>query len=96
MPEHNPTANAKPDEPQPKVEPTKIEGPVDDLVSLSQLAGGPIAAVGGNTIQSQAARLGDVRLQGAQRQCLGVHIGQVPENRQLPAFFWLLTIDLVL
>jgi hypothetical protein len=64
-----------------KVKRTVVEKLSDDLAGLAQLPGGPIAAVGGSTIQ--AARLGDVRLQTVQRQALAAQIGQMQGNRHL-------------
>ncbi len=56
-------------------------GPVGQ-VGLSQEL---IGTVDGGAIQAQAARLGDTRLQTAQRQALAAQIGQVQGNHQLAA-----------
>ncbi len=53
------------------------------LATLAELPGGPIAAVGDGTIQAQAARLGDGRLQGAHRRALATQIGQIQGNDHL-------------
>ena len=45
-----------------------------------ELRGGPIAAAGDGTIQAQGGRLGDPRLQTAQRQALAAQIGRVQGN----------------
>ena len=65
-----------------KVKPIVIEELTDDLAGLAQLPGGPIAAAGDGTIQAQAGRLGDPRLQTAQRQALAAQIGRVQGNQQ--------------
>lgn len=53
------------------------------LPGLTELPGGLINTVDGDTIQAQAARLGDERLQSAQRQALAAQIGQTQGNRHV-------------
>lgn len=78
----NQAAEAKPDKKSwPRLKPTAIEELTGDLAG--QLPGGAITAVGGSTIQAQAAQLNDPRLQRAQRQALATHIGRVQGNQYL-------------
>ncbi|MBE7555640.1 MAG: hypothetical protein HS126_31715 [Anaerolineales bacterium] len=62
---------------QPKAEPAAVaEGkglPVNPDVLPGRLCG----AASDGSIQAQSARLGDARLQGAQRQALALHIGRM-------------------
>lgn len=84
MAKQNQAAEAKSDKKSwAKVKPIVIEELTDDLAYLAQLPGGPIIAAGDGTIQAQAARLGDVRLQSAQRHALAAQIGRVQGNRHL-------------
>ena len=68
---------------QRRVEPASVAGPMGDLVSLVDLPGAFITAAAGGTIQSQAARLGDPRLQSVQRQALASQVGQMQGNGHL-------------
>ena len=64
-----------------KVKPIVIEELTGDLAALAALVGGPMPAAGNGTIQAQATRLGDPRLQSTQRQALAAQIGRVQGNR---------------
>ncbi len=66
-----------------KVKPIVIEELTGDLAALAALVGGPMPAAGDGTIQAQATRLGDPRLQSTQRQALAAQIGRVQGNRYL-------------
>lgn len=68
---------------RPRVKPAVVEELTNDLASLAQLLGGPIAAVGDGTIQAQAALLGDPRLRTVQRQALAAQTGRIQGNRHL-------------
>lgn len=84
MAKENQAAEAKADKGRrPQVEPTVVAELTDDLVGLAQLAGGPVAAAGDGTILGQAGRLGDTRLQSAQRQALAAQIGRLQGNGHL-------------
>ncbi|MCP4711172.1 MAG: hypothetical protein GY869_21340, partial [Planctomycetes bacterium] len=84
MTKQNRAAEAKSDKKsRPKVKPPVVEKLTDDLAGLVQLPGGSIAAADGGTIEAQAARLGDMRLQTVQRQALAAEIGRVQGNRHL-------------
>ena len=63
--------------------PTAGEELTPELADLPRLPGGPMANTGDGTIQAQAARLGDPRLQTAQRQDLAAQIGRVQGNQHL-------------
>jgi hypothetical protein len=65
------------------VEPTVVVELTDDLAGLAQLSGGPAAAAGDGTIVAQDVRLGDGRLQTAQRRALAARIGQLQGNHHL-------------
>ncbi len=84
MAKQNQAAETKSDKKsQPRVESTVVEELTDDVADLARLPGGPIAAAGDGTIQAQAARLDDRRLQGAQRRALAARIGRAQGNRHL-------------
>lgn len=69
---------------KPKVKPAVVvEQLPDELAGLALVAGGPVAAGGADTIDAQAALLGDRRFQTAQRQALAAQIGRVQGNRHL-------------
>ena len=55
----------------------------DHQATLSQLLHGPNGVFGGGSVQNQAARLSDPRLQSMQRQALTSQIGRVQGNRHL-------------
>ena len=76
MAKQNQVKKAKSDEKrQPRSKPAFIEELTGDLAGLAQLSGG--------SIQAQAARLGDTRLQTAQRRAVAAHIGRVQGNHHL-------------
>ena len=50
---------------------------------VSQLLDGPVRALGAGSGQEQAARLGDIRLQNAQRRALARQIGRIQGNVHL-------------
>lgn len=55
----------------------------DELIGLAQQPSGPMANTGDGTMQAQAARLADPRLQTVQRQDLAAQIGRVQGNQHL-------------
>ena len=55
----------------------------EELAGPEQLPGGPMLAFGGGSAEDQAARLGDMRLQGAQRRALAARIGRTQGNLHL-------------
>lgn len=65
-----------------KVESTPVEL-AEELTGLERLPGGPMLAFGGGSAEDQAARLGDMRLQGAQRRALARQIGRAQGNLHL-------------
>jgi len=65
-----------------KVESTPVEL-AEELTGLERLPGGPMLAFGGGSVEDQAARLGDMRLQGAQRRALASRIGRTQGNLHL-------------
>jgi hypothetical protein len=84
MAKQNQAAEAKSDKKnRPKVKPPVVEELTDELAGLAQLPGGPMAAAGDGTIEGQAARLRDSRLQTAQRQAMAAQIGRVQGNKHL-------------
>ncbi len=84
MTKQNQAAETKSDKKRrPKVEPPVVEEQTGDVASLAQLLGGPMAAAGDGTMEGQVARLGDLRLQTAQRQAMATQIGRVQGNRHL-------------
>ena len=68
---------------RPQVEPVAVAEPSGEVAGLTALPGGPLAAAGDGTMQAQAARLGDPRLQSVQRQALAGQIGRLQGNRHL-------------
>ncbi|MEW5958058.1 MAG: hypothetical protein AB1801_10065 [Chloroflexota bacterium] len=84
MPKQNRAAETKSDQKsRPKLKPSLVEELTDDVAGLAQLPGSPVAAVGDGTIQTQAAWLGNPRLQNTQRQAMAAQIGRVQGNGQL-------------
>jgi peptidoglycan hydrolase-like protein with peptidoglycan-binding domain len=84
MSKRNRAAKAQPDKTvQPRFSPTIAEARTEDLAGLAQLPGSLIATAAVGTLQAQAVRLGDTRLQTVQRQVLAVHIGRVQGNQHL-------------
>jgi len=71
---------------QRRAEPTPAEI-AQELAGLGQVLGGPMAAFDGGSIEGQAARLGDARLQPAQRRSLAARIGKVQGNLHLQRVF---------
>lgn len=68
---------------RPRTNPVVIADPAVDLLDLGKLPGGPGLATAGGEIEGQVARLGDARLQIAQRQALAAEVGRVQGNRHL-------------
>jgi peptidoglycan hydrolase-like protein with peptidoglycan-binding domain len=67
----------------PRFKQTVVEAWADDPAGLAQQPGGLIATAAVGTLQAQAARLGDARLQTVQRQTLAAQIGRVQGNQHL-------------
>lgn len=67
----------------PKTEPAAVDEWTDARAALALLAGGPVAAGGGDTPGAEAARLGDTRFQTVQRLGLAARIGRLGGNRHL-------------
>lgn len=65
-----------------KAKPVTAE-PVDGQATVAELAGEPIGAVDSGSIEVQATRLSDRRLQSAQRRTLAARVGQVQGNQHL-------------
>lgn len=55
----------------------------DDLFGQNQSVEKILPALGGDSVQTQAARLGDPRLQSVQRQTMAARVGQVQGNQHL-------------
>jgi len=55
----------------------------EELAGPEQLPGGPVLAFGGGSSEEQAARLGDIRVQSAQRRTLARQIGRTQGNLHL-------------
>lgn len=84
MPKQKQATESKSDKKsRPKFKPTVTEELTDEVAGLAQLRGSPVAAVGDGTIQTQAAWLGNPRLQNTQRQALAAQIGRVQGNKHL-------------
>jgi hypothetical protein len=64
-----------------QVEPTDLES--QTAIADQAQVGWSFAAAGAGSVEVQAARLGDGRLQSAQRHALAGHIGRVRGNRHL-------------
>jgi hypothetical protein len=66
-----------------KLEPTSLIEKAGEYVGAAELPGGPLGANGDGSLDTQAERLADTRLQRAQRHILAVQIGQVHGNMHL-------------
>ncbi|TEU14098.1 MAG: hypothetical protein E3J25_05175, partial [Anaerolineales bacterium] len=75
-----------------KVESTPVEL-AEELTGLERLPGGPMLAFGGGSAEDQARRLGDIRLQSAQRRALARQIGRTQGNLHLQRLVSQLTQD---
>jgi len=75
-----------------KVESTPVEL-AEELTGLEQLPGGSMLAFGGGSAEDQARRLGDIRLQSAQRRALARQIGRTQGNLHLQRLVSQLTQD---
>ena len=60
-----------------------IEEPTTDVASPTQLPVVPVAGTGDAAVGGQATRLGDSRMQTAQRQAMAAQIGRLHGNRHL-------------
>jgi hypothetical protein len=85
MAKHHRAAEDKSDKKgRPETKLVIVTKPAGALASgLAEFPAGPIGAADGGTIQAQAAQLGDLRLQSAQRQALAAQIGRVQGNQHL-------------
>jgi hypothetical protein len=84
MSKRNRAAKAQPDKKiRHRFKQTVVEERTGNLAGLAQLPGGLIATAAAGTLQAQAARLGDARLQTVQRQALAAQIGRVQGNQHL-------------
>jgi hypothetical protein len=83
------TAAAKPEQKShPKTELNFAAGAASELASLMPMPGWAVSASGDGSISGLAARLGDRRLQNAQRLVLAQQIGRVQAGEGLTGMFW--------
>ncbi len=68
---------------QQKNKPDVLTEQTEERVNVAGLPGGLIGLADDTSIQAQAARLGDIRFQTAQRQALAAQIGRVQGNQHL-------------
>ncbi len=69
---------AKPDKKgKPKTRPVIVAEPARSPANPVEQPDVQLSAAGGGSIQAQAVRLGDERLQSAQQRAMAAHIGQI-------------------
>jgi hypothetical protein len=84
MTKQHQAAQAKPErKSQTQVKLPAVEELLDDLIAMTKLPAGPLATTNDGNVEAHAGRLGDPRLQTAQRQAIAAQIGQVSGNRHL-------------
>lgn len=79
---HQGAKNEKKPNKRPTIGPLAVDL-ASQAAGLARLADGPFGAIGGSSVQGQAAGLSDPRLHTIQRQVLAARIGRLQGHRRL-------------